>query len=100
MPFKKKFIPLDFGQAINVSFIVSDCTKSFLFLDRIARQVLDNPKENRSSMWNNGAARETGKDEHAALVILVSLCLFPSSRNIVLILSIVVGFIHWYNVFA
>lgn len=49
-------------------------------LDRIASQVLNNPKEKSSSVWNSGVASETGKDEHAAVVILVSLCLFPSSR--------------------
>lgn len=73
---------------VNISEATAELDKGKLLLDnsiRIASQVLNNPKEKSSSVWNSGVARETGKDELAAVVILLksldTLGLFEATKR-------------------
>eukprot|EP00262_Sarcandra_glabra_P000129 TRINITY_DN10206_c0_g2_i1.p1 TRINITY_DN10206_c0_g2~~TRINITY_DN10206_c0_g2_i1.p1 ORF type:complete len:184 (+),score=33.83 TRINITY_DN10206_c0_g2_i1:202-753(+) len=59
---------------MNISEASSELDKAKILLDgsiRIARRVLDSLEESRSNVQNNGKHRETEKDEHTALVILL-----------------------------
>lgn len=59
---------------VNISEASAELEKAKVHLDdsiRIASQVLDGSNGNRSRWWKSEEARETGKDEHAALIILL-----------------------------
>ncbi|OVA12163.1 hypothetical protein BVC80_1775g2 [Macleaya cordata] len=59
---------------VDISQAKAELDKAKALLDnsiRIAQRVLESPNQKQSSIQNNGGPKETGKDEHAALVILL-----------------------------